>query len=62
MVLNSPQGKRICRTQVIGGDEFDISKVQVTYINHENSEFSVKLPLEDDKIFIIAGPENLGTS
>ena len=35
--------------QVIGGNEFDVCEMQVTYENPENSEFLVKLPLEDDK-------------
>ena len=33
----------------IGGDEFDMCEIQITYDNPENSELSVELPLEDEK-------------
>ena len=32
----------------IGGDMAEVCEIQITYDNPENSEFSVKLPLEDD--------------
>ena len=35
--------------KVIGGDKFNICEVQVTYDNPKNLEFSVELPLDDDK-------------
>ena len=33
----------------IGGDEFDVCEIQITYENPKNSELLVKLPLEDEK-------------
>ena len=33
----------------MGGEEFNVCKIQITYDNPENLEFSVELPLEDKK-------------
>ena len=33
----------------IGGNEFDICEIQITYDNPENVELLVELPLEDEK-------------
>ena len=33
----------------VGGNEAEVCEIQITYDNSENSELSVKLPLEDDK-------------
>ena len=33
----------------IGGNEFDVCEIQITYDNPKNSELSVELPLEDEK-------------
>ena len=35
--------------EVIGGDEFNVCEIQITYDNPNSSELSVKLPLEDEK-------------
>ena len=33
----------------IGGEDFDVCEIQITYDNPENLEILVELPLEDDK-------------
>ena len=33
----------------VGGEEFDVCEIQITYDNPKNSELSVELPLEDEK-------------
>ena len=38
----------VCEVK-LGGDMAEVCEIQITYYNPENSEFSVKLPLEDDK-------------
>ena len=35
--------------QKIAGEGFDVCEIQITYDNDENSEFSVKLPMDDGK-------------
>ena len=44
----------------ISGDKFDMCEIQITYDNPENSELSVKLPLEDEK-FISLQEQDLKT-
>ena len=39
----------------IGGETAEVCEIQITYDNPENSEFSVKLPLEDDKFAPLQG-------
>ena len=39
----------------IGGDMAEVCETQITYDNPKNSEFSVKLPLEDDKFASLQG-------
>ena len=39
----------------IGSDTAEVCEIQITYGNPENLEFSVKLPLEDDKIASLQG-------
>ena len=34
----------------IGGDEFNVCEIQIMYNNPKNSELSVELPLEDEKV------------
>ena len=42
----------------IGGDEFDMCKIKITYDYPKNTELSVELPLEDEK-FISLQEQNL---
>ena len=35
--------------QVISGEEFNMCEIQITYNNAKNSEYSVELPLDDEK-------------
>ena len=35
--------------QKVGGEDYDMCEIQITYDNEENLEFSVKLPLDDRK-------------
>ena len=44
-----PKARGSMAHKVIGGDQFDVCKVQVTYDNPKDSEFLVTLPLDDDK-------------
>ena len=39
----------------IGGDTAEVCEIQITYGNPKKSEFSVKLPLEDDKFASLQG-------
>ena len=39
----------------IGGEMAEVCEIQITYDNPENLEFSVKLPLEDDKFASLQG-------
>ena len=39
----------------IGGEMAEVCEIQITYDNPENSEFSVKLPLDDDKFASLQG-------
>ena len=39
----------------IGGEMTEVCKIQITYDNPENSEFSVELPLEDDTFASLQG-------
>ena len=39
----------------IGGDTAEMCEIQITYDNPKNSEFSVELPLEDDKFASLQG-------
>ena len=39
----------------IGGEMAEVCEIQITYDNPENSEFSVELPLEDDKFASLQG-------
>ena len=39
----------------IGGEMAEVCEIQITYNNPENSEFSVELPLEDDKFASLQG-------
>ena len=39
----------------IGGEMAEVCEIQITYDNPKNSEFSVKLPLEDDKFASLQG-------
>ena len=39
----------------IGGDMAKVCEIQITYNNPKNSEFSVELPLEDDKFASLQG-------
>ena len=39
----------------IGGDMVEVCEIQITYDNPKNLEFSVKLPLEDDKFATLQG-------
>ena len=44
-----PKARGYTHHQRIGGEDYDICEIQITYDNEENSEFSVGLPLDDDK-------------
>ena len=37
----------------IGGEDYDMCEIQITYDNDENSEFSVKLLLDDENFFYL---------
>ena len=39
----------------IGGEMAEVCEIQITYDNPKNSEFSVELPLEDDKFSSLQG-------
>ena len=39
----------------IGGEMAEVCEIQITYDNPKNSEFSVELPLEDDKFASLQG-------
>ena len=41
----------------ISGDMAEVCEIQITYDNPENLEFSVQLPLEDDKFASLQGNE-----
>ena len=45
-----PKVRGSARHERIGGNEFNICEIQITYDNPENSELSVELPLEDKKL------------
>ena len=56
-----PKARGYTHHQKIGGEDYDMCEIQITYDNEENSEFSVELPLDDEKICFLAGAgrENL---
>ena len=39
----------------VGGEMAEVYEIQITYDNPKNSEFSVKLPLEDDRFTSLQG-------
>ena len=39
----------------LGGEPAEVCEIQITYNNPENSEFSVKLPLEDSTFASLQG-------
>ena len=46
-MLTKPRGST--HHQVIGGEDFNVCEIQITYDNAENSEFPAELPLDDEK-------------
>ena len=44
-----PKVRGLVHHEKVGGEEFYICEIQITYDNPKNSELSVELPLEDDK-------------
>ena len=44
-----PKTRGSVHHEKVSGREFDICEIQITYDNPENSEFSVELPLDDEK-------------
>ena len=44
-----PKARGSTHHQVIGGEDFDVCEIQITYDNAENLEFSIELPLDDEK-------------
>ena len=41
----------------VGGEEFDVCEIQITYTNPENSELSIELPLDDEKCITLQGDD-----
>ena len=39
--------------QKVGGEEFDVCEIQITYNNPKNLELSVELPLDDEKFIFL---------
>ena len=44
-----PKARGSTHHEVIGGKEFSVCEIQITYDNPENSEFLFELPLDDEK-------------
>ena len=44
-----PKARGYTHHQRIGGEDHDVCEIWITYNNEENSEFSVELPLDDEK-------------
>ena len=44
-----PKVRGLAHHERIGGDEFHVCEIQITYDNPKNLELSVELPLEDEK-------------
>ena len=44
-----PKARGLVSHEKVGGNETEVCEIQITYDNRKNSEFSVKLPLQDDK-------------
>ena len=44
-----PKARGYTHYQIIGGEDYEICELQITYDNEENSEFSVELLLDDGK-------------
>ena len=44
-----PKARGSTHHQVIGGEDFDVCEIKITYDNPKNLEFSVELPLDDEK-------------
>ena len=44
-----PKARGSTHHQVIGGEEFNMCEIQITYNNAKNLEFLVELPLDDEK-------------
>ena len=49
----SPKLEYPIHHRVIGGEEFNICEIQITYDNPKKSELSVELPLENDKFMFL---------
>ena len=45
-----PKARGYTHHQRIGGEDYDVCEIQITYNNEEISEFSVELPLDDEKL------------
>ena len=58
-----PKARESAHHKRIGGDEFDVCEIQITYENPENLELSVELPLEDEKFVSLQeqDPKTSGT-
>ena len=50
-----PKARGFTHHQVIGGDDFDVCEIQITYDNAKKFEFSIELPLDDKKIHFSTG-------
>ena len=44
-----PEARGYTHHQVIGSEDFDMCEIQITYNNAKNLEFSIELPLDDEK-------------
>ena len=44
-----PKARGSTHHQVLGGEDFDMCEIQIPYDNAENLEFSIQLPLDDEK-------------
>ena len=49
-----PKVRESAHHEKVSGNEVEVCEIQITYNNPNNSELSVELPLENDKICFLA--------
>ena len=60
-----PKARRVYTPSIeLSGEDYEVCEIQITYDNEENSEFSVELPLDDEKFVCLKeqDPKNSRTT